>query len=301
MLSVFIFSYNRGLYLRNCLESVQLCAPGCDVTVLDDDSTDLQTREILASLPSGVRVRQPNRRSGERHGGLYANMQTALDRAPSNRPALFIQDDMMLVRPVRQEDLQYVDAFFKHFPRAAFLNPVFLKGKRKRRDYRVTRLHPDFPVYFRHYPSKKNSRGLTYADAVLADPDRLRAARWRFLPGEIANAEQAREQFGDMGFMAYPFMMFLPRVTVYRGGRKTVGVRLAERRAGTDPKPYLPMPEDRLRELFQRDLSVLPHAERFLTCADPAVPRPFVYSAVNAFLIPYCLHKMELFLRRNLT
>lgn len=299
MIRVFIFSYNRGLYLQNCVESVKRFAPGCSVTVFDDDSTDPNTRQILSSLPPEILVRQPNRRSTDRHGGLYANMQAALDTAPSGERALFIQDDMMLVRSLRPADFDYIDTFFSKFPRAAFLNPVFLKGKRKRRDYRISHLHPDFPVYFRHYPSKKNSRGLTYADAVIADLNRLRAARWRFLPGEIANAEQAREHFGGMGFMAYPLMMFLPQVTVYRGGRKTLGVRIAERRSGTAPKPFLPLSDDRLRDFFSRDLSILPHAERFLDCVDRTVPKPFVYSAVNAYPLAYCLHKAELLLRRR--
>lgn len=298
MLHVFIFSFNRGLYLRNCLDSVQRFAPECPVTVLDDDSTDPQTLGVLASMPPSIPVRQPGLRAAGRHGGLYANMQAALESAPPSGRALFIQDDMMLVRPLHSEDFAYIDGFYQRFPRAAFLNPVFLKGKRQRRDYRISRLDPDFPVYFRHYPGKKNARGLAYADAVIADVGRLREAQWRFLPGEVANAEQAREHFGDMGFMAYPFLMFLPQVTVYRGGRKTLGARLAERRSGTSPKAFLPIADARLREFLSRDLAVLPHAERYLDCEDPGVAKPFAYAAVNAFPLAYMLHKIELFICR---
>lgn len=89
----------------------------------------------------------------------------------------------MLVRPLRDEDFGYINAFFTHFPKAAFLNPVFLKGKSKRRDYRITEMHPDFPVYTGHIHQRKEFRGISYADAMIADMDRLRRANWRFKGG----------------------------------------------------------------------------------------------------------------------
>jgi len=298
-LEIYIFSFNRGPFLRNCLDSIRRFAPACPVAVVDDDSTDGKTREILAHLRTEIPVIQPNLRKENRHGGLYANMQTALNKATPGRKILFIQDDMMLVRSVRDADIDYIDAFFTQFPRAAFLNPVFLKGKRRKRDYRITQLQESFPVYFRHYPDKKNHRGISYADAVIADVDRLRSVNWTFSGGEVGNAEAAFSHFGKMGFMVHPFIMFLPQVTVYRGGRKTLGVRMAERRTGVNPKAFRELPEAEWKALFDRDLSILPHAERYLECLDSSVKKPFVYSAVNACPLPYCLHKAELFLRRG--
>jgi glycosyltransferase involved in cell wall biosynthesis len=298
MLEFFIFSYNRGAYLRNCVQSIENCAPGLPVTIIDDDSTDRETIRILNELAATVTVVQPRCRQHGRHGGLYHNMQLALQMASDGSKAVFIQDDMMLVRQLQQQDLAYVADFYHHFHDAAFLNPVFLKGKRRRRDYRISRLHPEFPVYFRHYPEKKNARGISYADAVIADVNRLRAVDWKFSVDEISNAENARHYFGRMGFMAYPFIMFLPQVTIYRGGRTTLGVRMAERRCGTSPKAFKPFDPAALSEFLNRPLSVLPHAELFLKSSDPRVRTPFVYSTVNAYPLAYCLHKCELWLRK---
>lgn len=298
-LEIYIFSFNRGPYLLNCLDSIRRFAPDCPVTVVDDDSTDGKTRDILASLRSDVSLIQPNLRTADRHGGLYANMQTALDQAESGKKVLFVQDDMMLVRPLREADFDYVEAFFTQFPQAAFLNPVFLKGKRRKRDYRITQLDASFPVYFRHYPEKKNQRGISYADAVIGDVDRLRSVNWKFSSDEVENAEKAFRHFGKMGFMMCPFLMFLPQVTVYRGGRKTWGVRLAEKRSGASPKAFRENSEAEWKNFFERDPSILPHAERYLECLDPTVKKPFVYSAVNAYPLLYCLHKAELFFRRR--
>lgn len=298
-LAIYIFSFNRASFLGNCLTSIARYAPRCRISVFDDNSTDPDTQAFLRQLPESVQLIQPEKRLDTRHGGLYANMQLAFQDARDGERILFIQDDMQLVRPLRDDDLRYIDSFFAAYSNAAFLNPVFLKGQRHRRDQRITRLDARFPVYFRHYPRKKNARGLAYADVVIADVDRLRAANWHFEQGEVGNANRAQQLFGSMGFMMYPFVMFLPLVPVYRGKRKTLGVSIAERRLGTQPHVFRPMSDADLQALFQRKLSILPAAERFLHCDAPVVKKPFEYSAVNAFPLLYALHKLELWLRRK--
>lgn len=292
-LAACVFSYNRGAFLRHCVDSLRRHAAPLPVTVVDDGSDDPETQAVLRSLPDGVRRLDAGAGAGgaQRHGGLYANMQRALDDCSAEH-LLFLQDDMQLVRPLRGADLDYIRAFFAHYPRAAFLNPVFLKGQRARRDRRVTRLQPDFPAYFRVDPANK-ARGYAYADVVIAHVGRLRAAGWRFVPGEVANAEQAARAFGPMGFMAHPFVMFLPEVPVYRGQRMTWAVARAQRLGGAQPKGYAALDEAELAAFLARDLSVLPVAEHFLRCSDPRVRRPFQYSAVNAYPALRVLHKLQ--------
>jgi len=300
MLRIYIFSFNRAAFLRNCIASIQSYAPSCPLTVVDDNSTDPETRAVLADLPQmGVRLIQQATHLNERHGGLYANMQLALDSADEGDRVLFIQDDMQLVRPLDEADFRYIDDFYAAFPKAAFLNPVFLKGQRNRRDRRITRINPDFPVYFRHYPSKKTYGGLAYTDAVIGDVSRLRAVNWRFTQSEVANADSAMRHFGLMGFMACPFVMFLPQVPVYRGKRKSWAVRIAERRVGEAPKTFEPMSPADLRRFKQRDLSVLPVAEHFLNTRDRRVKKPFEYSAVNVFPLLHGIHRIEDWLHRK--
>lgn len=290
---VAIFSYNRGEFLLNCVDSVQREWPGVEVAVFDDGSRDPETVAVLERLRARVRVVQPAADQAGRHGGLYANMQRALEEAGDDEVVLMLQDDVQVVRPVGADDGAQIEAFFARYPRAAFLWPCFLKGARARRDRRITRVAPEFPVYFRDYPEKKNARGLSYADVVLVHVGRLRAAGWRFEGGEVANAARAHRLFGPMGFMAHPFVMYLPQVPVYRQKRKTWGVALAERRAGTAPKRFVPMTAAETAALKQRDLAVLPVAEAFLRCEDPRVRRPFRYGAVNAFPLFHLLHKVE--------
>jgi len=311
LLDVYIFSFNRGPYLKNCLRSVQgnilpdsdaetgadeSVANGRDVnlTVIDDNSTEPATLELLNSISSDIKVLQPEAKRKGRHGGLYANMQLALDHAREGSVILFLQDDMQIVRPLDNTDFQYIERYFAYYSQSAFLNPVFLKGQRKRRDKKITRLQVDFPVYYRIFPRKKNSRGISYADVVLAHRDRLKRAKWEFLPSEVANAQQAMNKFGRMGFMASPFVMFLPEVPVYRGNNKTFAVRVSEKRKGLEPRAYEPMTSEQVQALRERDLKQLPVAEHYLTTSNPNVKKPFEYSQVNVSPTLRVLHKIEL-------
>ena len=298
MLDICIFSFNRGAFLKNCLQSIHQYAPQCSVRVFDDNSDDPSTQQVLASLPDGISLYQRSSEGKLRHGDLYTNMQWALTEARPGAMLLFIQDDMQLVRPLRAEDDQYIQAFFERFTQAAFLNPVFLKGQRRRRDQRITVLDNDFPVYFRHYPTKKHPRGISYADVVIAHADRLRGVDWQFASGEIQNAQHAQRHFGKMGFMLNPFVMFLPQVPVYRGKQKTTAVSWAERLSGQTPKAFTPMNAAALAKLLERDPQRLPVAEDFLNCQDKSVKIPYQFSAINRYPLLRAMHKVEQWVRR---
>lgn len=292
-LSIYIFSYNRGQFLENIIESCKSYAPLATLTVVDDNSSDPATVEFLKKLPEQVNLIQPNKAEGTRHGGLYNNMQTALNSADSEW-VLFIQDDMQLVRPLDESDYQYIEDFFNRFSSQAFLSPVFLKGQRHRRDKRITRINVDFPSYYREYPEKKHSTGLTYADVVIAHRKRLLEQDWNFSASERDNAKKAKESFGAMGFMAHPFVMYLPQVPVYRGKVKTLAVKIAEKLAGSEPKIFIDRDKPFWEQFKSRDLTKLPVAEEYLQCCDSRVKKPYQYSAVNAYPLLRVLHKLTL-------
>ncbi|MFU8784935.1 hypothetical protein [Aliidiomarina sp.] len=304
-LFVFIFSYNRGDFLRNCVDSVRRYIPGAVITLIDDHSNDGDTQQYLANLPNGVRLHQPKQHEHARHGGLYNNMQAALELAHAAQSnaggttelALFLQDDMQVVRDVSADDWQNIIGFYQHYPQAAFLNPLFLKGARKARDARITQVASDYPVYLRHYPEKPNPRGISYADAMILHVPRLMNAKWQFIEGETENAKQAQRLFGKMGFMLHPFAMFLPEVPVFRGKQKTKAVQLAEKLRGTTPNRFDGMSENEVKALKSRDVAKkLPVAEHYLHTERPA-KMPFRYSQINVYPILRLWHKLEQILK----
>ncbi len=290
-LEVCIFSYNRGPFLENCARSALEMLPDGPMKIYDDGSDDPETRSVLASYPCVVEGR---RTEHGRYGGLHVNMQRALDETRAEF-LLFLQDDHQVVRPVDDDDRRSIGEYFARFPDAAFLNPAFLRGHRRRSIRRQIRIHAEFPGYYHVIGEGLKRRSVTmyFTDVVIAHVGRLRAAAWAFLTGETANADQARRRFPRMTQMAHPFSMNVPQVPVYRGKRKTLGVRLAERIAGQGVKAYRPMSPDEVARFRSRDLSEYPFAEDFLTTFEE-VRRPFVFNSVNIRWYTRALHKLEL-------
>ena len=296
-MEIFIFSYNRGNFLQNCVNSLLRHTQNCRICIVDDHSTCADTQAYLQNLPAGVELMTSQVKENARHGGLYNNMQMALDSAADDAIVFFIQDDMQVVRDITADDMKYIDDFFTRYSKAAFLHPMFLRGRRNKRDRRITKLEKDFPVYFREQPEKKNHRDLTYVDGVIAHAKRLKEANWKFVEGEAANADQAAPLFGKMGIWPHPVAMFLPEVPVYRGKHKTWAVNKAEQWAGTDPKAFVPMTEQEVAAMKSRDLSILPVAEDFIRC-EVKVKLPFHYSVVNVYPALRVIHKITQWLQK---
>lgn len=298
MLTVAVFSFNRGDYLRNCVESVQRNLPGAAIRIYDDNSDDPATRAVLADL--GVPVITPDVSDGGRHGGLYANMQAAL-MAAQTPWILFLQDDMQVVRPVSISDHQMIEACFATDPRIGFVSPIFIKAVRQRRHERL--LQPAAAGRF-YVPSdlagkKLQSRRLAYFDAPIAHVARLAAAGWHFAATEGANVAQARARFSYMPILADPFTFFCPEVPFYRNRSQSRAARLAQRVVGGAVKSLADMTLAEVAQLKARSMAELPIAERFLTTTDPNVRRPFVYKDVAARWWLRALHGLEQKLTRR--
>lgn len=96
-----VFSYNRGLYLQNLLNSCRRFMPDFPILIIDDGSDDPSTlASLLQARASGINVQVNGGNRAGPHGGLYANMNVALNyaREASFDYVYFIQDDMQFVR-----------------------------------------------------------------------------------------------------------------------------------------------------------------------------------------------------------
>jgi glycosyltransferase involved in cell wall biosynthesis len=299
----YVFSYNRGPFLENCVASIRRNAPGAAITVVDDGSNDPETIRVLKNLPADVRLLRQEKQLDAKLGGLYRNMQIALDGMdPQTRLFAFLQDDTQVVRPLEPDDYDYMDRYFEAFPKAAFLNPHFLKGVRKRGILRAIYPDSDFPVYFYKFSEFWKDRSVTmyFTDICVGHASRLKKACFSYQSNETTSGQLARSLFSKMGTMAHPFVMSLPEVPIYRGKRKTLGVRLAEKRLGTEPNAFAMLGKGEVAALKSRSLNVLPFAEDFLSCTRYQPKTPFVKESVNAFPMLKLLHKIELQFRKVL-
>jgi glycosyltransferase involved in cell wall biosynthesis len=273
-LQFYIFSYNRGRFLEHCVRSVETCAPGAPVTVMDDASDDAETRAVLERLATRHEVVIRAGKDQSKHGGLSANMQAALDRTDAPR-VCFLQDDMQLVRPLVDEDHRAIERWFCERPQAAFLQPAFLKACNDARNQQITRFDAATGCYLRD--AAHLSVGVHYSDIFIAETARLKAQGWQFTAREKGNEPQAQRLFGAMGFMFAPFVMWLPSVPAYRGRTKTFAMRRAERRQGCGFHPIRVMSPAAAEQFRRRDPQQLPVAETFLRLETGSLPTPWRY------------------------
>jgi glycosyltransferase involved in cell wall biosynthesis len=295
-LDVAIFSYNRGAYLKNCVESLQRNMPGVRFTVYDDGSDEPGTLAYLQNL--GENVRHMKSAGEDRHGGYYYNMQAALDATQADY-LLMLQDDLQVVRPFAQEDLSRIHQVFEQSPITVFISPLFMKGSK--RAYFQQRYQPDAGLRCYRWSADPQESGKVpqkYADIAVLHVARLRQSGWRFAGSEEANGALANTLFGDMVQVAEPWVFYVPEEPAYRGRVLTFGAKLAVKMAGNTVKSFQDMSAQASVTFAQRDLSVYPFAEDFVDTVDRTVRKPYKFNAYRTRWLPLILNKLELLGRR---
>ena len=295
-LHIAIFSYNRGAYLKNCVDSLQRNMPGIGWTVYDDGTDEPDTVAYLQSL--GERVLHMKSAGDDRHGGYYNNMQAALDATQADY-LLMLQDDLQVVRPFAQEDLSRIDQVFAQSPTTVFISPLFMKGSK--RAYFQQRYQPDAGLRCYRWSADPDATGKVpqkYADIAVLHVARLRESGWRFAGSEEANGALADQLFGDMVQVAEPWVFYVPEEPAYRGRVLTFGAKLAVKMAGNRVKSFKDMSAQASAAFAQRNLNEYPFAEDFVYTVDPTVRKPYKFNDYRTRWLPLILNKLELLVRR---
>lgn len=295
-LHFYVFSYNRGEFLANCVRSIEDCAPEAPITIVDDDSDDPATRETLTAIAERHEVMGPGTRAEHKHGGLYGNMQAALDSAAPEELVCFLQDDTQLVRRLDPSEPGAIARRFEQKPELGFLSPCFLRGRswRRKGGMQFTRdasIDLFFPCHSGH------SAGIHYSDIAITQVGRLRSHGWRFEVGEGANDRAAARRFGPMGYLPEPFAMWLPSVPAYRGRTKSLTLRLAERHRGCGLYPLSYLDAKANARLRRERGEHPPVAEHWLPPTSRPLGFPWFYDPLNGSRWLKQLNRIELLVR----
>lgn len=282
-MEVFVFSYNRGKYLRNCLESLRRHAPACPVTVVDDGSRDRETRAVLAEYCQSARIVVNDGSAASSLGGLYGNMNWALSAATAEW-ALFVQDDMQLVRDITSADIDHIGRFFRAYPDAIEFQPCFAKGSTRAVVGDGLTVDENVPVFLRD--TTKSNRA--YFSAVgIFHANRVRERGIRLLDSEAKNEEYIAEVAAPIGLSPYPFMMWLPFAESVKFRHKGLLQRYAEWRARAGLYPFRALTDEEVEQLFRRDLAELPYAEKLLSLENErSDDETWMYAVVRHYRLP---------------
>lgn len=276
-----VFSFNRGRYLENCITSIETCAPGHPIIIFDDNSTDPETTRIVENYRAKHRVIQPRQDANSRHhlGGLYGNMQRAFEECIDADLVCYLQDDTQMVRRLEEDDIADIEATFEKNPSLGFINPCFIKGINFTKGAEYYSYNPELKLYFRE--RSQRSSGTFFSALLIMKPSRLKDVGWTFAKSEPANNQKAANHFISMGYLFAPFAMWLPEVPAYRGKKKTLGLKLAEKKRKCGYYPFALMSKSEIADLKQRDASSLPIAEDFLHCINHEPPKPWAYNPLT--------------------
>lgn len=301
-LEIVCFSYNRGGLLQNCLRSISDCMPSLPVTVVDDGSSDEETRQIIERIRRSNRIRliettEADRLTSgnQRLGGLYGNMQRFQRNHVRTRFVLFLQDDTQIVRRFGPADMKYVADFFTNYPTKAFLYPVFQHLTRERYKVRAE-YQSGLPVWFRVAGSPYSGMSAI----SIFDSDRLVEYGYVFGNSEEDSSARAESMFGGMGEMAVPFVGYVPAPRTYRYRQETWVYKIWSKRH-TGVFPIDTLSEADASSVLDSFPSEIPSAKAFLTSRAYGKDHPWpVFRMHDASRIAKKLDQLEWRLRRIL-
>ena len=234
---------------------------------------------------------------GDRHGGLYNNMQKAFDLA-QHKYLLMLQDDVQIVRRVDEVDFDSIERIFQGNPKWAFLSVLFLKSLHLKRSIPKLRANHELDCYCLPVGASQKlyEQRLAYSDVSLWHVPRLKAANWKVGSDEGSNVVRARMSFADMPLLKDPFVFFCPEVPFYRNRDQTIASRLAKVATSPHVKHFLDMSAQEIMDLRARPVDNLPVAEDWLTPNDPSVKKPFALRDVNKNILLSTIYDLEVFI-----
>lgn len=293
-----IFSFNRGPFLSNCIRSIEHCLPEAEIVIFDDNSEDAETLSILKEVAQTHRVVVPEELGSTKHGGLYDNMQSAIELLKDRELVCFLQDDTQIVRPIFDSEVQRLRALFAEDPTLGFIQPCFLRASAKHRRPFKTPGDADTTLLYRE--DRGQSAGVHYSDLLITSPSRLLERGWTFKSSEPDNEKQAKTLFGPMPYLYSPFAMWLPAVPAYRGKTKTWALKYAEEIGQCGYYPFEIWSADQSRQFLARPAKQLPIAEDYLSCRGHAPEKPWKYTPLSGHRWLKKLNSIELFVYRRL-
>jgi len=274
---VFVFSYNRGIFLENCLNSIEQCLSGFKTIIIDDNSTDPDTLERLSRLSENYEIIRPNFSGKEvKTGGLYSNMNHAIEYAHSDNlsKVIFIQDDMQFVRRVTREDFEAYDKYFKCHNNSIQISTTFVRRLSADTFLQDHYISKEGQAYIRRSESE---RGKSNFSAVgVFDVNRVVGIFGKFEIGEGLNSQKAQSLSLVCGRAIFPDMCWLPYPPSFRGKKRNMKHSFFEYFGMSGFYPIQIMTCDQEEKFLARDVNELPIMERFLNASN--APRHDIWS-----------------------
>lgn len=236
----------------NLINSHRAFASEIPILVIDDDSTDTEQISVLHDLADidGIEVIS-TRSASHRHGGLYTNMNMALDIAHKRgcRFLNLLQDDMQIVRPV-SEDILHVCSLLEATRDALQISLTF----RKYLDVKNEPIPSDVPDLYM-------SQSLNAADTGVIHVARAKESGFVFQNSEREHSAKAK----SLGLKNYvyrdPAVAFVPWPIFFRNRERISRRQTSLSHKGPRLISIRGMSPPEVSRLKNRDMGLLPYME----------------------------------------
>lgn len=247
-----VFTFNRPAYLRNFVNSHLVHTPDISLLIIDDASDDHAQLSYLKSIQKKERIEVLYAEGrAHRHGGLYTNMNRAIDVAYAKGYCFInlLQDDMQLVRNATN-DMIHACNILNNEERALQISMAFRKYLDVKTEPRTCEV-PD--VYL--------SQTLHAADTGILHIPRAKSLEFRFQSSEREHSARAQ----SLGLINYvyrdPAVAWVPWPIYYRN-RKSKHPRGGALLARKDHfRAIRTMSEEEVERLKSRNIDRLPYLE----------------------------------------
>jgi len=278
-LGIYVFSYNRARLLDHSVRTTTSNMPGFDTFIVDDDSDDPATRQVIRKWAESVSVLEAGKIVSERKtGGLYPNMTRALNHAHESgyQYALFTQDDMQFVRQFDPRDVALVEDYFAAHQKVIQLLVHFIKRPEPGIELSKRWKPDESGTSYLRTEMDSNAKACFCAGGIF-NVSRTIETLGSFKMSEAENSAFLRKKGYYYGFAHAPLISFMPAPISFRGKRRSVEHRLYEFLGGAGFHPVEQMSVAEVEQFWDRDRSILPVAEDFLHC--PTAPAPKNWAA----------------------
>ncbi|WP_433773167.1 glycosyltransferase [Bacillus wiedmannii] len=285
-----IFSYNRGNYLFNCIQSIERNYPNLhkqNLVIYDDNSECENTVRILNNLQNKYEVKiNKHMINDNSRCGLYYNMNLALQDAidQNYEYIFFIQEDLQIVRPIDEYFLNECNVIFGSDPNIIQVSPVFFKGTFSKEEFnRFTSINEQFGYYI------GNPLGLNgVSDIGITKVKPLKEVNWFFDNDETINMRKGTELGLVYVKPKNPIMMYTPWPETYRyktASKSKTYTRILDYIYRAGLHTYKDMPEEKINELCCRSIHEYPYAENYLSITENIrLKKPWNYISTRYYV-----------------
>jgi hypothetical protein len=267
--AIFVFSFNRGEFLENCISSIEKFMPWSPIYLIDDNSTDKKTLNwILINSKRFTLIPPSKGKQMRKSGGLHKNMEKAfleLNRRGIDH-CLFLQDDMQIVRKVTQVEISTYTERLTQLHNCMQISTNF--RKKIYIDLDNDTAEWDDKDLFQFREVENDPRFLAFIDVGIFSVNDFFNYFGDLDVGELNNNSRAKSYGLKVRNLKEPFTMYLPFPTANRAKKKGVLLWVVERLSGADFYPISGIIDANINDYMNGELHIS-SAEDVLVCELP--------------------------------